>query len=1317
MRHYFLLFILCLCLPVLKAEAQSYTHFGVGRELTSSLINNLYQDRFGMMWIATEEGLNCYDGNKFRQYRHSPTDSGSLCSNFINSLTENEAGQLIVCTNRGMQIFNPTTQKFSPRLKDEDGKEFTGSVMNVVRRANGDYWVVGDSVRVIRNPGEKDWGSLRLSKTPPACRQLRHVHCAVADGKGNVWLSQRERGIVLVTTDNKVRRFFGQENDPIVLCMAVGKDGQLYLGTFSQGLMRYNADTSSFEHLSPYTGKAIQSLYVNPNGHIFQATDGTGIICYNPETGESAPFHVGTRILGSSITAKTHCVLRDECNNLWVGVFQKGVMMIPENANPFGYLGYKSERSNVIGSNCVSTILKDSSGILWIGADNDGIYSLNSDLTQRAHLLNDDISVPMCIYEDSRQNLWVGTYTRGVGTLDRTTGRFTPVSLPVRSKMCFAVTEDRDHNLWIAMMNGGLVRYDLNTGKASNDLPWQRRIDPFIASLHYSGATNTLYIGTYSGLQIVTDISHNNPAVSRILDRLVVHSIDEDDTGKIWLGTTAGVVGYDPKTGRQQRYGVKEGLNTSTVYAVRCEGKNVWMSTNNGIARLDTTTGHVLSFYAGDGLQGNEFYKNSVFRDTDGHLYFGGTGGLTHFNPREISSPGRRWTPRIVDIYSEGLPLICEESPYAASQFKLAHDQNSFSIEFGTRELGRPETVRFAYSLDGKTWEVLPPDTYTVNFIDLRPGIHNLRFKTIDGLTESPESSVSLAIAYPWYSAPLSKIIYIMVFAAVLWYVIQSYAHRQHAKNQLMELRHSDQLNEARIRSYVNISHEIRTPMSLIISPLKKLMATDDDPVRLKQYNLIMRNAKRVLRLIDELMDLRKIEKHQMNLSYRSTPLVPFIQDICDTFAHTVADNRQELIFAYDNADIYADIDVANFDKILMNLLSNAVKYTPQGGVITIRLSREGEEALISVTDTGIGIPEEDRAHIFERFYRAHSSQYVGTGVGLHLSHQLASLHGGSLTVEPNPEGQGTSFILRVPLRQPEHLVEETQYSPEILEEKKKVHAERIEMMKIPAQNIDEEEKKRLSTADKVLIVEDDEEIRTYLANELSGHYRVETCGNGREALEIIFRNPPSLILSDIMMPEVDGLELTRNVKQNINLNNIPVMLVSALTRDEDKIDAINAGADDYFTKPFNIELIKERMKALLQRYRELKNIYSGNQEHDDKIDSVELESADDKLIRRVVKIINENLDDPELSVEKLASEVGLSRVHLHRKLKALTNQAPSDFLRNTRLRQAAQLLKEKKVSVSEAAFATGFNSASTFSIAFKRLFGVSPSAYGENVT
>ncbi|MDE6160237.1 MAG: response regulator, partial [Muribaculaceae bacterium] len=569
-------------------------------------------------------------------------------------------------------------------------------------------------------------------------------------------------------------------------------------------------------------------------------------------------------------------------------------------------------------------------------------------------------------------------------------------------------------------------------------------------------------------------------------------------------------------------------------------------------------------------------------------------------------------------------------------------------------------------------------------------------------------------VAHPWYATPWAKALYATAVLVMIWWVVRSYIVRMRHKAELLDLTHAEQINEARLQSFVNISHEIRTPMSLVISPLQKLLATDTDPSRRHDYGLILRNAKRILRLIDELMDLRKIEKRQMRLTLAPTELVPLINDLCDTFAQAVTAKNISLKFDFDASDTVACVDVVNFDKILMNLFSNAVKYNPEGGNIDGKLSEDSDDVEISVTDTGIGVSDEDKELIFERFYQARGNTAGGTGVGLHLTKQLVLLHGGTIVATDNPCGCGTCFTVRIPKGDVESArdamkeripgVQHVRRGTPLSDPKELLVPDPVEMPVDAGK----------SRSHRVLVVEDDAEIRRYLVAELSGKYRVTAATNGKEALDSIFAKAPDVIVSDIMMPVMDGIELTRIIKGNINLNHIPVMLITAMTRDEDNISALDAGADDFVTKPFNIEVVRSKIAGLIERYRRLKNLYSGSQDQDDKIDKIAVAGNDEKLMARVMAVLNREMSNTELTVEMLASEVGLSRVHLHRRLKAITNQSPRDFIRNTRLRQAAVLLSEKRLNVAETADLTGFSNAGSFTTSFKKLFGVTPSEYAD---
>lgn len=537
----------------------------------------------------------------------------------------------------------------------------------------------------------------------------------------------------------------------------------------------------------------------------------------------------------------------------------------------------------------------------------------------------------------------------------------------------------------------------------------------------------------------------------------------------------------------------------------------------------------------------------------------------------------------------------------------------------------------------------------------------------------------------------------------------------------MLEHIHAEQLNEAKLQFFINISHEIRTPMSLIISPLQKLMATDYDTERQQSYNIIYRNAERLLRLVNQLMDIRKIDKGQMQLKFQETDIVSFIQDLHYTFAYQANTKHIKLDFHSEVKELKAWIDPKNFDKVILNILSNAFKFTPENGNIQIRLCtgndpNAAEKALsryfeISIEDDGIGINETELERIFDRFYQIRNSQNnsnIGTGIGLHLTRSLVELHHGSITVENNQGTPGCRFIVRLPLGK-EHLKPEDIDNSAVKQDS--VHITTA----LPTTPLIETPPKTHSKSKyRVLIVEDDDEIRRYICQELGRDFHMQECRNGKEAFTYILKKTPDLIISDIMMPEMDGMTLCSKVKQNINTNHIPVILLTAKSREEDNLEGLSIGADAYITKPFSIEILRQSTFNLIKSRERLRNNFQGSQTQKERMQELEIESPDERLLDRIMKVINDNIANPELNVEMVAETVGISRVHLHRKLKELTNQSTRDLIRNLRLKQAATLLAKKRQSINEVAALTGFTNVAYFSTAFKELYGMTPTAYME---
>lgn len=1315
------------------ASAQSPHLFTLDDGLSSTLFKSLYLDSKGILWIGTEDGLNSFDGNKFIVHKNIPDDSTSIQNNFISTLLEDEYGRLLIGTYMGLQAYDHSSGKFITAT--ENGKMFHDGINTIIQRKNGEIWCFGNRIMKLQDNPD----TLQLV---PVLPELGMANKAIEDRDGNLWISS-DKDLYCVLADGTKKHYFGRAGDSRIQALTLNNEGILYVGTNRSGLWRYDATIDEFMPL--YKGSDpmnILDFLVLDNGDIVITTDGTGIKLYN----ESDNYFDTYTFSNSNLDfrrLKTHQIVKDKRDNMWITIFQKGLLVVPPESNSFKYIGEKSFVNNVIGSSCITSIVDDQQNNLWIGTDNDGIYLLDSNLRQKRHFYGNGIpSVIMNLFQDSKDNIWVGSYTEGTGRINTKTSIYTPVTLnsdlnnSSATENVFGFTEDNNGNIYLATMGKGIFQYNYLDGKARH----MSEVEDFVgkgcnwvASIYYSPLYEAIYAGTYSGLYKIS-LGKDKFNVELIIPDLIVHNIHESsDNGTLWLGTSQGLLKLDPLDNSYIKFTTEDGLPSNSIYGIEDVDGDLWISTNSGLSHFTKKDNKFVNFFVNDGLQGNEFYKGAALKSQNGILFFGGTNGITYFDPSEIGFPGRSWNVRINDLFLHGNPIksgtksgrrtIIDTDIHDAKSFHFSHNDNSFSIEFSTEELYRPQSVVFCYRLDDDDWTSLPYGTSTVNFSDLSSGKHRLTIKAVDNGVESKEREFTIDIAHPWWNTWLAHLIFTLFVIGCIMFIMWKLHLKARDKKRHIEEQHQKELNEAKLQFFINISHEIRTPLTLVMSPLKKLIETDTDEGRRKEYNIINRNANRILRLINELMDIRKIDRNQMRMSMKEIMLVPFINDLHDTFLPTAIQKNISLQFhANGKEHIKAWVDPSNFDKILMNLISNALKYTPEGGKIDIDINEgtnpdvEGplhNYVEITVADTGIGIAPSEREKIFQRFYQVRNSQTGGTGVGLHLTHSLVRLHHGELSVHENTiAGKGSIFRIRIP-QGDGHLSSEEKY--EVAEEEPvqtSIVSEAETLTALIAEDPTDDVQR--SRGETILIVEDDAEIRTYLQHELSSRYKIIACSNGKEALELLTKNGNNIdvIISDVMMPELDGIELTRKIKQNLNLNHIPIILLTAKTRDEDLIKGLETGADSYLTKPFNIKILRSKVDNLVKNNRRLRNIYNGTQSPKEHMKDIDASSGDDKLIARVMKVINKNLSNPDITVEMLAQEVGLSRVHLHRKLKELTNQSPRDFIRNVRLQQAARLLKEKHMSVAEVADLTGFKSPNNFATAFKNLYGIPPTVY-----
>lgn len=1337
------------------AYAQTGRFYTTDGGLSSSLINHFFQDSKGFMWTATEYGLNSFDGLRFANYWHVSGDSTSIKNNYVRTLFEDSRQNLLIGCIDGLMRYDRETNTFSEIPMIRAGKQVFPHVTQMQELHNGEIWMTTTGQGMFRLDEQRK----QAVSVDELLRQSNYnfQSCFYEDSYYNLWIGTYGNGLICYMPATKEARVFKYPtlNDNNIAAIIEDKQGNLFVGTQKRGLSCYNRKKNTFTPV-PYVGNGALSVYCMAlvDGQLLVGTDGQGLKLYNPVKKQLEDYTINTAPMDFS-EGKIHTILEDKDKNLWLGLFQKGIVLIPKQSNPFEYYGSKSTYYNPIGQGCVMSIFQDSNQHLWIGADNEGIYELDAEGGCLRHYQPGSSShsvanTIMCIYEDSEKNLWLGSYTRGIAKLNRKTG-VCDYSLPVDNEKILSITEDKQKNLYIGTLGSGFYQYNLQTGSLKHyesakdetgDLKRNELVNDWINYI-FCDSEGFIWLGHYKGVSCFNPLTGsfiNYRQVNTLISGCVGYAIQEDYSGNIWAGTTDGLYCFNKKTEELKRFTTADGLSNNVICGL-CEDSrhDIWLSTYMGISKYDVKNNRFVNYYSGDGLQGNEFTHGAFYKDKKGKIYFGGINGVTYFSPESIGSVSEETNVWVTDFYvfnhpihknslSGGEPVI-DTSVQDANQFRLSYKDNTFSIVFSTLQYNNPEQISYQYKVDelGSQWLSTEPGVNRVTYNNLPPGQYTFQVRALNYGNYSETRTVKILITPPWYQTWWAYCVYITLAGLLVLGIVNYILSRMRHRREIMKREHAEQLNEAKLQFFINISHEIRTPMTLIINPLEKLLADKRDGELHKTYLMIYRNAQRILRLINQLMDVRKLDKGQMFMKFRETDMVGFIADLMQTFEHMARKKNIRFVFKHEMPQLKVWIDLNNFDKVLMNILSNAFKYTPDGGEVQVSLSTGRDitrrDALrdyfeIVITDSGIGIDRNKIERIFERFYQIDNDvtkSNFGTGIGLHLSRSLVQLHHGIIFAENREDAPGSRFIIRIPLGSAHLRTDELET---VDADTVMFHTvDKPVLAKLEEELMMEEEEPQTGTKAKtrlrILVVEDEIEIKAYLKSELSDEYKVETCNNGKEAYDLILRDTPDLVISDVMMPEMDGLALCRKIKQNTNVNHVPIILLTAKSKPEDTLEGMETGADAYMVKPFNTELLKRTIANLIANRRLLRNKFSGAQQQEDKIEKITMKSGDEILMGKIMKVVNEHLDDPALNVEMLASEVGLSRVHVHRKLKELTNLSTRDFIKNIRLQQAATLLaQDHKLTVSEIAYATGYINLSHFSSSFREKYGMSPKEY-----
>ena len=1333
-KNIWLINILCF-LFTLNITAQTGKLFNTENQLSSSFANQVFQARNGFIWIATRNGINVYDGYNFTLLRRDFEDNRGLSNNYINCIDEDHEGNILLGTSNSLIEYNGRGFQVVP-MYDSKGKEARTYINHMTVCENGDVMIATSGYGLLRlKRGKKR----ECRPIGGALKKYEYIYTVKEDNLHRLLIITENNKLLILNPNGSLVTEVPGLKDVKAREVGVDSKGNIWLATMGQGLYLMPQGKGTFQRIDIIGNLPMWSIYISKNDNVYIGCDGMGIFMYNPITHQviDNPFFSNAIDLSKS---KVSSIIEDRQGNVWISMLQKGVFMQPGNTFSFGYMGYRLGNHNTIGSNCVTAVLYAKNGHVWVGTDKDGAYELDGSYRLIRHYTNVPLVV-LSLCEDKKGRIWIGSYRNGCGYVEGSS--YHKVNIGNNPELSFFDMEcDANGTIWMASMGHGLFKYaqdgsvhsytmkkGADNNQKINSLP-----NNFLSKLSVSHDGKTLFVATsigLSALNIKTDSWLSTFGKNCINNGTFSHSVYADRKGKVWFGTDDGVYCYDFHNGiNEKRYTIKEGICDNSICSITEDSKGrIWLGTAHGICCLNPRTGKTENYYAESGIQSNEFSDGTVASKNNGALIImGGTGGITWFEPAKVAQ--QEWDAKVAitdfvvgsrSVFAgmeSGIYEITDKRVIDSETFNLAHDDNSFTIHLSTLTFNNVEQITYAYRINGDHWYTTRQGANELVFNHLASGTYHFKVKAICNGQESPIKEFTVTIHPAWYASTWAKIIYLIVFIALIRFYFIYRKRKEEDRLLLQEHIHAEELSESKLRSFMNISHEIRTPMTLIVSPLQQLIKNDPDPQRQAIYTTIHRNAKRILHLINEIMDLRKIDKGQMAMHMKETDMVKYIKDVYTLFTQQAKSQHINLSFVHDTESLNVWFDPNNFDKVLVNIISNAFKYTSAGGNIRITLTHTDSEVKLVFFDDGESIPEDKIQHIFERFYQApteSNDRKIGTGIGLDLTRSLVELHYGDISVHNNIDAPGCEFVVTLPLGnshlKPAEMEEVEESTDELTYNEMNALADNIEQqIDITPEQLSEQLAHR--TREKILIAEDDYEISQYLEQELSQDFDVIVCANGMDAFETALREIPSLIISDVMMPVMDGISLSSRLRNNINTNDVPIILLTGKSTDEDRLKGLETGADAYIVKPFNMEILHRTIINLIAKRTILRNKFTGNESQDHKLQGVTLDAPDSKLIDRVMDVINANISNTDLSVDMVANEVGISRVHLYRKMKELTNQTPHGFIRNIRLKQAAKLLSQPGQNITEVMYTCGFSNLASFSTMFKGLYGMSPREY-----
>lgn len=1298
------------CKPI---ESSRFDNFTQENGLSNNMVQCIFQDNQGWMWFGTSQGLNRYDGYSFKSFRSVAEDSvhNTMTGTLVRCIFQDSKGNYWVGTeNGGLNKFDPKQEEFTV-LPLRNAKQYSAN--SICEDKNHRLWIGTEKGLAFINGNNE----IQLSNIRSKGQGLiANIKAIATDRNNNLWIGSSKQGLFKLNLQTQQLQDIDLPNNlqkDEVQTISQSKDGTIWIGTYYSGIYLVRPNSNKVEQLQDFPQgerkSTVRSITEDPSGLMWFGTRG-GLLSYDRQSRQYSLFKSD---IGNNISLIQNSVLSlyiDTKGDLWIGT-RGGISYRNKEKQIFKLIQEGKNDNHYLNDEEVYGFTEDNHGNMWIGTESGGINIWNKTSKQFTYLNQSNGLSTDCIkcFFNNGNEVWVGTYMGGINIIDATTHKVKKIFRHDASKSNSLSSNDvwwimKDHNqqIWVGTEKG-LDRYDNNGGFIHN--PQLVRDEEVVCIMEDSD--NDLWIATYSEV-IVYDTKSGN--TTRFPERCRI--ILQDKEKRFWLGTfTKGLALYDKRNG-VQAYFSEPALSNNSIQNITEDGDFLWISTTNGLTRFNKRS-HVCKIYdKSDGLQDVQFHYNASFKSKDGDIWLGGIHGVNIFDPQTVED--NKFVPPVkfneLRIFNKviGIGKELKEDIGTAESITLDYDQNMFTIGFCALSFTKAQKNQYMYKMEGfdKDWINAGTNNHAT-YTNLDPGTYTFMVKgaNCDGVWNDNVTSITIIIRPPFYRTWWFNLLMLLLIGGVAYYLIRNYWHKEKLKNALsVEKTRAEKIKEVeemKIQFFTNISHELRTPLTLIIGPLQQILKSKNiDTDTTDNARMAEKNANHLLNLVNQLLDFRKLESGKESVNYSNGDLVSFIGNEVRSFKQMAENKNIGLKFISGINKLEAQLDDDKIRKICYNLISNAIKYTQEGGFVTVNLQRKNQYQLgngkicdcyqVSCEDNGKGIRKENLDKIFDLYIQnsaADSSK--GTGIGLSLVRNYVRLMGGDINVD-SEEGKGSTFTVTLPILEVTEEVQQATTSTDSSE---------IEEKEIEESDSNE----RL-----LLIAEDNEDLRHFIANYFKKKYNVLEAEDGVKAKQIAIERVPDIIITDLIMPNMTGDILCKELKEDERTSHIPIIMLTAISAHDTEMEVLQSGANDYITKPFNIDILEQKLENQITKQESLRKKLKF--ETLTSPTEVELENPDDRFMRKIMEVIEKNMSDPEFDVEQLASGVGVSRMQLYRKMAAITNMTAKEFIRNIRIKRAYQLIEQDKLTISEVAYEVGFKDIAYFRKCFKAQIGKNPS-------